>query len=69
VVLFLVSTVSFMERQILAILLEPIEHDLGVSDTEMLCLRVVPRAIPGHSFGLALSADDKQALIAFLRSL
>lgn len=27
------------------------------------------RAIPGHSFGLALSADDKQALIAFLRSL
>jgi len=27
------------------------------------------RAIPGHSFGLMLSSDDKQALIAFLRSL
>lgn len=27
------------------------------------------RAVPGHPFGLPLSADDKQALIAFLRSL
>jgi hypothetical protein len=26
-------------------------------------------AIPGHPFGLKLSADDKSALIAFLRSL
>jgi predicted MFS family arabinose efflux permease len=34
-VLFLVATVSFMDRQILAILLEPIKHDLGASDTEM----------------------------------
>jgi MFS family permease len=35
VLLFLVSTVSFMDRQILAILLEPIKHELGASDTEM----------------------------------
>lgn len=35
VVLFLVSTVSLMDRQILAILLEPIKRDLGASDTEM----------------------------------
>ena len=34
-VLFLVATVNFMDRQILAILLEPIKHDLGASDTEM----------------------------------
>jgi predicted MFS family arabinose efflux permease len=34
-VLFGVSTVNFMDRQILAILLEPIKHDLGASDTEM----------------------------------
>ena len=34
-VLFLVMTVSVMDRQILAILLEPIKHDLGTSDTEM----------------------------------
>ena len=34
-VLFLVSTVSFMDRQILAILLEPIKNDLRASDTEM----------------------------------
>ena len=27
------------------------------------------RAIPGHRFGLALDADDKAALLAFLRSL
>jgi mono/diheme cytochrome c family protein len=27
------------------------------------------RAVPGHRFGLALSADDRAALIAFLRSL
>jgi predicted MFS family arabinose efflux permease len=33
--LFLVSAVSFMDRQILAILLEPIKRDLGASDTEM----------------------------------
>jgi hypothetical protein len=27
------------------------------------------RAVPGHPFGLGLSADDKQALIAFLTTL
>jgi mono/diheme cytochrome c family protein len=30
---------------------------------------VTKRAIPGHPFGLALNTDDKQALLAFLRSL
>jgi cytochrome c peroxidase len=30
---------------------------------------VAKRAIPGHPFGLALSAEDKSALLAFLRSL
>jgi hypothetical protein len=30
---------------------------------------VTKRAIPGHPFGLNVSADDKSALIAFLRSL
>jgi mono/diheme cytochrome c family protein len=30
---------------------------------------VTKRAIPGHPFGLGLNADDKQALLAFLRSL
>jgi MFS transporter, Spinster family, sphingosine-1-phosphate transporter len=33
--LFVVSAVSSMDRQILAILIEPIKRDLGVSDTEM----------------------------------
>src|SRR5687767_3307328 len=33
--LFIVSTVSLMDRQILAILLEPIKRELGASDTEM----------------------------------
>jgi hypothetical protein len=28
-----------------------------------------PRPVPGHAFGLALSGDDKQALIAFLKTL
>jgi hypothetical protein len=27
------------------------------------------RAVPGHPFGLTLSADDKSALIAFLKTL
>ncbi len=27
------------------------------------------RAVPGHEFGLKLSADDKRALIAFLKTL
>jgi hypothetical protein len=30
---------------------------------------VTKRAIPGHPFGLGLNADDKAALLAFLRSL
>jgi hypothetical protein len=30
---------------------------------------VTRRAIPGHPFGLGLKAEDKQALLAFLRSL
>jgi MFS family permease len=33
--LILVSTVSLMDRQIVAILLEPIKRELGTSDTEM----------------------------------
>jgi hypothetical protein len=31
--------------------------------------KVSSRAVPGHRFGLNLSADDKTALIAFLRTL
>jgi hypothetical protein len=30
---------------------------------------VARRAVPGHPFGLALSVEDKAALIAFLKSL
>jgi hypothetical protein len=30
---------------------------------------VTKRAIPGHPFGLALNVDDKEALLAFLRTL
>jgi predicted MFS family arabinose efflux permease len=35
VMLFVVATMSFMDRQLLTILLEPIKQDLGASDTEM----------------------------------
>ncbi len=31
--------------------------------------KVEHRAVPGHEFGLRLNADDKSALIAFLRTL
>jgi hypothetical protein len=31
--------------------------------------KVTTRAVPGHAFGLNMSADDKAALIAFLKSL
>jgi hypothetical protein len=31
--------------------------------------KVTHRAVPGHEFGLKLSADDKRALIAFLKTL
>jgi hypothetical protein len=31
--------------------------------------KVARRAVPGHAFGLALSAEEKAALIAFLKSL
>ena len=30
---------------------------------------VTKRAIPGHPFGLGLNAEDKAALLAFLRSI
>jgi|RhiMethySRZTD1v2_1073278.scaffolds.fasta_scaffold02253_2 hypothetical protein len=30
---------------------------------------VTKRAVPGHTFGLSLNADDRNALLAFLRSL
>jgi hypothetical protein len=30
---------------------------------------VVTRAVTGHPFGLGLSADDRRALVAFLRTL
>jgi hypothetical protein len=30
---------------------------------------ITKRAVPGHTFGLSLDADDKRALLAFLRSL
>lgn len=30
---------------------------------------VTRRAVPGHIFGLKLSAEDKAALLSFLRSL
>jgi hypothetical protein len=30
---------------------------------------VTNRAIPGHPFGLGLNAEDKEALLEFLRSL
>jgi hypothetical protein len=31
--------------------------------------KVTHRAVPGHQFGLALSLEDRAALIAFLRTL
>jgi len=31
--------------------------------------RVKTRAVKGHEFGLRLSADERRALIAFLRTL
>jgi hypothetical protein len=31
--------------------------------------QVEHRAVPGHEFGINLNADDKAALIAFLRTL
>lgn len=34
-VLFVVYVFNFIDRQVLAILLEPIQQDLGVSDTAM----------------------------------
>ena len=30
---------------------------------------VTKRAVPGHTFGLSLNAEDRNVLLAFLRSL
>jgi len=37
--------------------------------TGFIGYKIETRAVPGHEFGLALSPDDKSALIAFLRTL
>lgn len=63
----------------------PFEHNGSVAtledwfDPRRLCNDYVPtgykgygverRPVPGHPFGLALSADEKAALIAFLKTL
>jgi hypothetical protein len=48
---------------------DPARHEPDYEPRGWNPVGVDKRAIPGHPFGLALSADDKQALIAFLRSL
>lgn len=42
---------------------------VGTDPALALKTRKGRRAVPGHTFGLSLNADDKRALLAFLRSL
>jgi predicted MFS family arabinose efflux permease len=66
--LFLVSTVSFMDRQILAILLEPIKRELGASDTQMGLLTgfafVLFFALASVPIARAADRDSRRNIIA-----
>jgi hypothetical protein len=48
---------------------DPARHGADYEPRGWTPVGMQKRAIPGHPFGLDLSADDKEALIAFLRSL
>ena len=54
-ILFLVCTVSYFDRQIVNILVEPIKHDLGLSDTQMGLLSGFAFGIVYCTFGLPLA--------------
>lgn len=53
-VLFLAYVVSFLDRQILSLLIEPIKHDLGISDTTISLLHGFAFAIFYTAFGIPL---------------
>jgi MFS family permease len=54
VVLMLCNTMSFVDRQILSLLVAPIKHDLGISDTRIGLLQGVAFALFYTSMGLPL---------------
>jgi len=68
ILLFLVSAVNFMDRQIFAILLEPIKRELGASDTEMGLLTgfafVVFFALAGVPIARASDRYSRRNIIA-----
>ncbi|MCH2171504.1 MFS transporter [Myxococcota bacterium] len=54
-VLFIVYVVSYIDRQLMAVLLEPIKNDLGVSDTQMGLLTGVAFAIFYATLGMPIA--------------
>ena len=48
---------------------DPARLDDDYVPTAFVGYGIETRAVPGHEFGLALSAEDKKALIAFLKTL
>ncbi|MCH8258036.1 MAG: MFS transporter, partial [Proteobacteria bacterium] len=53
-VLFLGYVVNFVDRSILSILLEPIKHDLGLSDTQLGLLGGLAFAIFYTTMGIPI---------------
>ncbi len=54
-VLFLVYVVSYIDRQLMAVLLDPIKHELGASDAQMGLLTGIAFAIFYSVFGLPIA--------------
>ncbi|MBL8629221.1 MAG: MFS transporter, partial [Rhodospirillaceae bacterium] len=62
VVLFLAYTLSFIDRTILALLVEPLRRDLGLSDTEISLLHGLAFAIFYSTMGVPIAVlSDKRS--------
>lgn len=68
IVLLLASMLSFMDRQIISLLVIPIQHDLGIGDTAISLLQgfsfAIFYAIMGFPLARAVDAQSRRAIIA-----
>jgi MFS family permease len=68
VVLFLAYTVAYIDRQIMALLIEPIKRDLGISDTQISLLHgfafVLFYTVTGIPLGRLADRKTRRTLIA-----
>ncbi|MBF8270217.1 MAG: lgoT, partial [Gammaproteobacteria bacterium] len=68
VILFLAYTLAYIDRQIIALLVEPIKHDLQISDTEISLLQgfafVIFYTITGIPLGRLADRKNRRLIIS-----